>query len=130
MRGARTRPRRGLPVEDAEYAEGLTRELPTLTAAISAGKALFELVPWYSEWTDPADSSRTMWGFFWMFSDALMWEAPKSGKFAAWKGTGVAHPLPRAPFGGVTIGDRTRLVPLRCTKTTRRSSPPWPGGAG
>jgi hypothetical protein len=27
----------------------------------------------------------------------------------------VAHPLPRTPFGGVTIGDRTRLVRLPCT---------------
>jgi len=110
--GIGTRSRRGLFVEQEE---SITRDLPTLTAAIATNKALFELVPWYSEATDPADASRTMWGFFWMFSDALMWEAPKTGKFAKWAGTGVAHPLPRAPFGGVAIGDRTRLVRLPCT---------------
>jgi len=110
--GIRARSRRGL---FGEQAEGITRDLPTLTAAIAANKAAFELVPWYSEWTDPSDPSKTMWGFFWMFSDALMWEAPKTGKFASWAGTRVAHPLPRAPFGGVTISDRTRLVRLPCT---------------
>jgi hypothetical protein len=98
-----------------EQAESITRELPTLTAAINANKALFELIPWYAEWSDPADASKNVWGFFWMFSDALMWEAPKSGKFGAWAGTGVAHPLPRKPFGGVAIADRTRLVRLPCT---------------
>ena len=118
--------------EDAESFEGLLgrqmsfeavaeddrivpRESPTLTAAIGAGTALYELIPWYVEWKDPADASKSMFGFFWMFSDALMWEAPKSGKWAKWAGTTVAHPLPRTPFGGVKITDRTRLVRLPCT---------------
>jgi hypothetical protein len=113
MRGARARGRgRGF---GEDQAESITRELPTVTAAIKAKTALFELTQWYADWTDPADPSKSIWGFFWMFTDALMWEAPKSGKFAAWAGTGVAHPLPRKPFGGVTIGDRTRLVRLPCT---------------
>jgi len=98
-----------------DQAESITRELPTLTATIKANKALFELTPWYAEWVDPADASRNIYGFFWMFTDALMWEAPKSGKWSAWAGTGVAHPLPRKPFGGVAIADRTRLVRLPCT---------------
>ncbi|HEY3501134.1 MAG TPA: hypothetical protein VGK73_40855 [Polyangiaceae bacterium] len=92
----------------------VARGLPTLTQAINANKALFELVPWYAEWQDPSDSNRHMSGFFWMFSDALMWEAPKSGKWSSWSGT-TAHPLPRRPFGGVAIGDRARLVRLPCT---------------
>lgn len=99
----------------SKQGRGRSRQLPTLTAAIRARTALFELVPWYAESTDPGDPSRTMFGFFWMFSDALMWEAPRSGAFTAWTGTGVAHTLPRTPFGGVTIGDRTRLVRLPCT---------------
>ena len=69
---------RGREVPFEEIGEGETkkasvvRELPTLTAAIAAGTALFELLPWYAEWKDPADESRNVWGFFWMFSDALM----------------------------------------------------------
>jgi hypothetical protein len=56
------------------------RELPALTAAIAAGTALFELLPWSTEWKDPADENKNMWGFFWMFSDALMWEATEVGQ--------------------------------------------------
>jgi len=104
-----------MPFEDvAEAGLKVPRELPTLTAAITAGTALFELIPWYVEWKDPADSTKSMFGFFWMFSDALMWEAPKSGTWATWAGT-TPHPLPRAPFGGVKITNRTRLVRLPCT---------------
>jgi hypothetical protein len=112
---------RQVPFEDIAEDEkkkkkkGVPRELPTLTAAIAARTALFELLPWSAEWKDPADENKNMWGFFWMFSDALMWEAPKSGKWASWTGTTVAHPLPRTPFGGVKITDRTRLVRLPCT---------------
>ena len=101
--------------EKKKKTKGVPRELPTLTAAIAARTALFELLPWSAEWNDPADENKNMWGFFWMFSDALMWEAPKTGKWASWGGTKVAHPLPRRPFGGVTITDRTRLVRLPCT---------------
>jgi hypothetical protein len=114
------RARRPVTFEDIEEDEkkkkaSVSRQLPTLTAAAAAGTALFELIPWYAEWKDPANASKTMWGFFWMFSDALMWEAPKSGRWAAWAGTRVAHPLPRMPFGGVKITDRARLVRLPCT---------------
>lgn len=105
-----------MPFEDATEGEQVVpRELPTLTAAIGAGTALYELIPWSAEWKDPTDASKNMWGFFWMFSDALMWEAPKTGKWGKWAGTTVAHPLPRAPFGGARITDRTRLVRLPCT---------------
>ncbi len=115
--GALVPRRRGDPAQTfaAEQAPSVTRRLPTLTAAIKANTALFELIPWYAEWLDPTDASKSMWGFFWMFSDALMWEAAKSDKWSAWAGTGVAHPLPRKPFGGVAIADRTRLVRLPCT---------------
>jgi len=108
---------RRAPFEDVaeDQKASVPRELPTLTAAIAAGTALFELIPWYAEWKDPADENRNVYGFFWMFSDALMWEAPKTGKWARWAGTTVAHPLPRMPFGSVSITDRTRLVRLPCT---------------
>jgi hypothetical protein len=106
----------GAEAEDvAEEDKVVPRELPKLTKVIGDGTALFELLPWSVEWKDPADENKNMYGFFWMFSDALMWEAPKTGKWAAWGGTKVAHPLPRTPFGGARITDRTRLVRLPCS---------------
>ncbi|MEP7122153.1 MAG: hypothetical protein ABJE95_14635 [Byssovorax sp.] len=103
-----------------------TRKLPSIVQAIAdmgkdpaldptATPALFELTLLSTEWTDPKDSSRTMWGFFWIFSDALMWEVPNDATWGGWKGTGVAQPLPLKPHGGVKITDRTRLVRLPCT---------------
>ena len=76
---------------------------------------LFEFVLLSSEWTDPTDEKRTMWGFFWIFADALMWEVPNDAVWGGWKGTGVEQPLPRKPYGGMTISDRKRLVRLPCT---------------
>jgi hypothetical protein len=84
----------------------------TVNKAITDGDALFEFVHIYSEWVNPQNAKETAWGFFWVFSDALMWEVPTSAPFDTWKGTGVEQPFPRNPHGGVKIGDRKRLIRL------------------
>lgn len=84
----------------------------TVNDAIRDGEALFEFVHIYSEWVNPANKSEVAWGFFWVFSDALMWEVPTSAPYDKWNGTSVEQPFPRNPHDGITIGDRKRLVRL------------------
>lgn len=94
--------------------------LPTILEALKGQlangttitKGQFEFVTLYSEWTDPKDPSKLLTGWFWTFSDALLWEVPSGGEWAFWKGTSVEQPLPRNLRTGA---DRKRLVRLPCT---------------
>ncbi len=87
----------------------------SVNQAIIDDEALFEFVHIFTEWTNPQNRSETLWGFFWVFSDALMWEVPNAAPFDTWKGTAVAQPFPLKPFDGLTIGDRKRLIRLPVT---------------
>jgi len=89
--------------------------LPSCSTALRERTGLFELVSISSDWTDPKDPNTFVWGFFWVFADALMWEVPNDAQWKFWKGTSVEQPLPRRPFFGNKIGDRKRLVRLPCT---------------
>jgi hypothetical protein len=132
-------PARGNPSIGKGVAQ-VTRKLPSILKAIAdigknpkdpkdndangdpAAPALFELVLVFADWTDPKDSTRNMWGFFWVFADALMWEVPTDATWGSWAGTTVEQQLPRKPYRGVTIGDRKRLLRLPCSAQEAQSA--------
>jgi hypothetical protein len=109
-------PLRALPSILTAIADADAKKDPASTPGATPG--LFELVALYAEWNDPADPTNTdksVYGWFWIFADALMWEVPNDALWSGWAGTSVEQPLPRKPWRGVKIRDRKRLVRLPCT---------------
>lgn len=92
---------------------------PTIEKLIDTKRGLFELVSLKTEWTDPKDASRSIWGHFWIFADAMLWEVPNDATWGFWGGTAVSQRIPTTSYdGGVTsvgVRDDKRLVRPQCT---------------
>lgn len=82
-------------------------KLPSLTQAIRAKKAHWELVPVFAFKQTPAGDISAK---FWMFGEALMWEVPDTEDWKDW--VEVENPLPHKLPAGV---NRKRLCRLPCT---------------